>query len=211
MNGAIITGYHTTHIKNVESILNNGFFISKPNAGHWLGKGVYFFDDIYYAEEWKIIGVAKKYNLKEEIGIEKSCIIIAKIDCEEFEKVDFSTPDGYEILKTLLELIRENYEEEEYEKILSRGSHYVIKVLEKLEIVKQEKNLSQFDIICADYYSNLNGEKNLVKNKSDFLTVVQKQICVKNIEAIKNIYKLEETNEHKKTLEMVKRNRRNIK
>ncbi len=211
MKEAMLIGYHTTHIDNLESILNNGFYFSKPNVGHWLGKGVYFFDDIYYAQEWKIIGVAKKYNLDEEIGIQKSCILVATINCEEFEKVDFSTPEGYEIFKTLLELVKENYSKKEYEEILNKGTCYIIKILENLEIVKKEKSLSLFDIVCADFYSNLNGKKKLASNESDFLTVTQKQICVKNINAIQDVYKLKETSEHKEKLEMVKINRRNKK
>lgn len=67
-----------------------------------------------------------------------------------------------------------------------------------------------FDVICADFYLSINAEKNLVKNRSDFLTATQKQICVKNIKAIEDIQELKETNEHRKKLEMVKRNRRKI-
>lgn len=208
MDGTTITGYHTTHIDNLKSILENGFLMSKPNANHWLGKGVYFFKDIYYAEEWKIIGVAKRYRLDEKNGIDNSCIVVAEINCEEFEMVDFSTPTGYEIFKTFLDVLKEEFTEEEYKEILRKGNHYIIKMLEKLETVKDKKILSLFDIVCADFHKNMGIAKNDLKQKSNFLSVVQKQICVKNIKAIKGIYKLNETNEHKRMLEIVRANRR---
>ena len=58
-----VIGYHTTAIENVEDILKKGFHMSPSDRGHWLGRGIYFFSDLYFATEWGIIGVIKKMNL----------------------------------------------------------------------------------------------------------------------------------------------------
>lgn len=60
MNEEILLGYHATDIKNIESIINDGFVESKASKGHWLGRGIYFFENLYYAVEWEIIGVIKQ-------------------------------------------------------------------------------------------------------------------------------------------------------
>ena len=67
MEEKTLVGYHTTDIDSLNSIMQNGFEMSEPMSKHWLGKGVYFFIDLYYAVEWKIIGVLKKYNIEASI------------------------------------------------------------------------------------------------------------------------------------------------
>jgi hypothetical protein len=45
-------GYHGTEQANCESILQDGF---RPSSGerHWLGDGVYFFTEAFYAYKWR--------------------------------------------------------------------------------------------------------------------------------------------------------------
>ena len=40
-----IIGYHNTESDNVEDIITNGFKYRK-NEKHWLGQGIYFFDNL---------------------------------------------------------------------------------------------------------------------------------------------------------------------
>lgn len=209
MNETILKGYHSTHTDNLESIVRNGFYMSKPNAGHWLGKGVYFFVDLYYAVEWKIIGVLKKNNIEDSKEAENTCIIVANIDCESFEVVDFSVPDGYEIYKTFLEVLKDNLSSEEYEETVSKGDKYIIKALEKLEIVQGEKYLSAFDVVCADYNRDLNNTTTRdVEKDGSFSRSNQIQLCVKNLKAISNIHKFIDKEREADLLDIVKKNRR---
>ena len=39
-----IVGYHNTESDNVDDIIANGF-VCKKNEKHWLGQGIYFFND----------------------------------------------------------------------------------------------------------------------------------------------------------------------
>lgn len=207
MNGKILIGYHTTHKRNIKSILNNGFYMSPPNKGHWLGKGVYFFKDLYYAIEWKIIGVLKKQYIEDEADLKKSAILLADINVQDYEMIDLSTPKGCDIFYTLLEIIKENYSEDEYNEIIRKGDKYIIQVLEKLENIKREKYLSEFDIVCADYNKKI-LKKNMQK-EWNFISGTEKQICVKNLKAIIRTEELlEDGEEYKEECDLVIKNRR---
>ena len=130
MNEKTLTGYHATDINNIELIKKNGFLESKASKGHWLGRGIYFFENLYYAVEWEIIGVIKHEVTDYEELTEKCGIIIADLDMENYKVLDLSEPQGYAIFEYLLKRIKENYPEEKYEYILSKGYAYVIKILE---------------------------------------------------------------------------------
>ena len=61
MNEKTLVGYHGTKIENVEQILKNGFKMSKSKENNleWLGDGVYFWEDDYYAVQWNIIDIER--------------------------------------------------------------------------------------------------------------------------------------------------------
>lgn len=208
MDAKTIVGYHTTARENATKILENGFIPSPPMKNHWLGKGVYFYSDFYYAVEWGIVGVMKreKKTFKE---FEKNCAILSSnIDCENFEVLDVSSPLGYTIFLQLLDLIKNNYSDEEYRKIKEDNNAETIRIIEKLEKKQGIKYLSNYDVVCAIYPKNIFKKK--IKSNSDFLVGVQKQTCVKNTKAIKDIQDIPINNEcTEKIYELVKLNRRN--
>lgn len=204
MESNTLTGYHATARKHVKSILYNGFYMSKPNKGHWLGKGVYFFENIYFAVEWGIIGVIKKETNDYSILSEKCAILSVKINTEKYEVIDLSEPQGYEIFKMLLEIIKERYGEERYNDIIKKGDAYIIKVLEELERIQNEKYISKFDIVCADYPKNIIKKENI---KGNFTVCTQKQICVKNTKAIEKIKEHNDSEEIKKLFMLNIKNR----
>lgn len=188
MNEKIIVGYHATSRENIESILKNGFVESKASKGHWLGKGIYLFENLYYAIEWGILGVIKS-DINDYNIIKKTCgILIIDLDIENYKVIDFSEPQGYVIFERLLQIIKNYYSEEKYNEIVSKGYAYIIKVIENLEKQNNEQYISRFDIVCAVY------PKYIAKPKTnfagDFIPCVQKQICIKNKDAIKNIIEL---------------------
>ena len=124
---------------------------------------------------------------------------------ENYKVLDLSEPQGYAIFEYLLKRIKENYPEEKYEYILSKGYAYVIKILEQLEIKKNEKYISKFDVICAAYPKNITKKK---KNlPGDFISCVQKQMCVKNPDAIKKVEELQHSDITKGVFNLVKKNR----
>lgn len=73
------TAYHGTKSCFTESILKNNFVIKKPKKkdNHWLGHGVYFFDEYELAHWWAETKTAvqnKKYSRDD-----KACVIEAEI------------------------------------------------------------------------------------------------------------------------------------
>ncbi|MBE5888888.1 MAG: hypothetical protein E7283_08700 [Lachnospiraceae bacterium] len=56
-----IVGYHGTKVRNVDSILKDGFKIATPKEGdnHWLGHGIYFYSDYELANWWAKTKVSK--------------------------------------------------------------------------------------------------------------------------------------------------------
>lgn len=205
MNEEILVGYHATSINNIEPIINNGFIESKGSRGHWLGRGIYFFENLYYAVEWEIIGVIK-HDIENYEEITNNCgILMTEINTVDYNVLDVSDPQGYAIFEYLLKVIKENYSEEKYKYILSKGYAYIIKILEQLEKKKKKKYISKFDVICAVYPKNINKKK---KNQpGDFISCVQKQICVKNPETIKKIKELEHSEITKGIFNLIKKNR----
>ena len=65
-----IVGYHGTKGKFADSIIKEGFKIpeKKENDNHWLGHGIYFYEDYKLAEWWgktKVNRHNEKYNLTD--------------------------------------------------------------------------------------------------------------------------------------------------
>lgn len=205
MNKEALIGYHATDISNIKPIMNNGFVESKVSKEHWLGRGIYFFENLYYAVEWEIIGVIKHDVADYNELIKKCGIIIADIDTENYKVLDFSEPQGYAIFEYLLKIIKDNYPEEKYNYILSKGYAYIIKILEQLEIKKHKKYISKFDVVCAVYPKNITKIKTNLPG--DFISCVQKQVCVKNPKAIKKVGELEHSDITKGIFNLIKKNR----
>lgn len=199
-----VIGYHTTAIENVEDILKKGFHMSPSDRGHWLGRGIYFFSDLYFATEWGIIGVIKKETNDFEEWQDKCEVLGAIIDDEKYESIDLSSPTGYYIFIEFMQLLKNTVSEEEYEEIINKGYAYIIKVLENLEKVTHKKLLSKFDIVYATYPKKI-YEKVKSNKPGDFIICAEKQICVKNRNAIQKIYVIK--NNLEEIFNLVKRNR----
>lgn len=208
MTDEICRGYHATARKNISSILNNKFIISKPGKHHWLGKGVYFFENIYYAIEWQLLGVIKKRNVEYDELMEESGIIVSEINTSNYSMLDLSNPYGLSIFEELLIKIKDYYGEAKYEEYKQKGDKFLIDLLEELEEQKNIKLLSNFDIISAEYPKWMAREKNVPGN---FIKCIQKQICVKNINAIVKSDEYTDNEIIKSNYELILKNRGNVK
>lgn len=64
VNCTVITGYHGTSSNYTESIEKHGLDPDKTHTrpDHWLGQGVYFFEDSDLAKWWACDISGKKYN-----------------------------------------------------------------------------------------------------------------------------------------------------
>lgn len=180
MSQKILTGYHGTTKEKSESILKQGFKISKSQEQkyEWLGDGIYFWDDIFYAVQWNIINMEKNYNDKNEKNLMNYAIIKSKIIVNKSKLFDISSPEGsiiYSKLKKKLE-----------KKLIESGSEKLIEKLKKqsdkfwINILEDNGFFKEFDVIMAEFKNKKRNEK----YKDDILLNVQKQICVKNQKCI---------------------------
>ena len=146
---------------------------------------------------------------------EKACdncgIISVKIDSKEHNILDVSSPLGYFIFLKLKEIIKNNYSSLIYKKICNEGDANIIRVLEKIEEKQGKKYLSYYDVVCAVYPKNIYEKKR--RNPSDFYVGMQKQICIKNLSAIKEYgcIELKKNKEIEDIFNLIMQNRRNIK
>ncbi len=79
-----IIGFHGTKSSSANSIISNNFRIQKPKNtdNHWLGHGIYFYEDYELAEWWaesKIQAHIKKYNIKDTSEVIKAKIVANNI------------------------------------------------------------------------------------------------------------------------------------
>ncbi len=180
MSQKILTGYHGTTKEKSESILKQGFKISKSQEQkyEWLGDGIYFLDDIFYAVQWNIINMEKNYNDKNEKNLMNYAIIKSKIIVNKSKLFDISSPEGsiiYSKLKKKLE-----------KKLIESGSEKLVEKLKKqsdkfwINILEDNGFFKEFDVIMAEFKNKKRNEK----YKDDILLNVQKQICVKNQKCI---------------------------
>ncbi len=206
MSDKILTAFHTTQSGIEQSILNEGFNLSIGKK-HWLGKGIYFYRDIYFAIQWGFIGVVKN-SIPDIETFNKNCTIISvELNCEEYNVLDMNTPDGYNIFISLKKIIEKFYSQEKCNYIYSKGDAYLIYVLELLEQKTKKKFLANYDIICAEYDYNIIYKKDRIL-KSDFAGCKERQICVKNPKVISNISLVNLFDENIKNIfELVKKNR----
>lgn len=206
MSDKVLNAFHTTSPLNAEKIIKDGFIPSKGEE-HWLGKGIYFYRDLYFAVQWGFIGVIKSDEIKDLKEYSEKCSIISvNLDFDKYKSLDLNTPDGYEILLKTKEIIKKILPEHEYERKCERGDAYFINILGKLEKNQDLKLLSQFDIICAEYDFNIYKKKR--KLKSDFSSCKERQICVKNSQVISDIKKLDLDNDEVSNIfNLVKENR----
>lgn len=87
-----IKGFHGTDEKYVESILNDGFII-KTSDSHWLGNGIYFFNEVELAKWWAT-------NPSNNFGChsQKPAIIVVKLSCEYDRMFDMRQYKSYQCI-----------------------------------------------------------------------------------------------------------------
>lgn len=178
-----LIAYHGTKNENISSILNNGFnqSVSTSKKEHWLGKGIYFYEDLYYAVEWNYCNADSDSVTYKDLCL-KYGIIMVRIDIENFSVLDLNSGLGYDTYNNIINKLSKLCNKEDAEILKNGGDIKIIRIIEKIEKKTGIKLISNFDVVCALYPKNV-FKKNM-RNKGDFFVGVQKQICVKNQDAI---------------------------
>lgn len=182
MNGDTLTGYHATTKDRGQEILKNGFNISKSQNDNyeWLGDGVYFWDDDYYAVQWNMIDLEKKNKDKSIENLNEYTIIKSDIKVNKLKLFEISSPEGSFIYNDFKNKLKNKFIENGCEKYVEE----LMKSSDKFWINLLEDNgfFNDFDVVTAIY----KNEKSKKKYKDNVVLNTQKQICVKNIKCIIN-------------------------
>lgn len=199
-----MTGYHATKKMNEKNILKDGFKISNSNNfHHWLGNGIYFWEDSYYAVEWNIIDLEKNGVLTQKNILEQYTILEATIKAEKNKVINLSSPKGTIIFEKFKENVinSSNAEQKERLKKIDDDIFWV-------NFMSKKGLFDKYNIIIANYNKTIKRENN---NKADFIKYEQTQICVKSNDLIENVSVYRNTREIKELYKIIKNNRKNQK
>lgn len=204
MNGEILTGYHATKKKNEKGILRDGFKISNSdNFHHWLGSGIYFWEDSYYAVEWNMIDLEKNGILTQKNMLEKYIIFKATIKTEKNKIINLSSPRGTIMFEKFKKDVMNSANTEQRERLRKINDDIFW-----VNFMSKKGLFDKYNIIIANYNKIINKGNN---NKADFIKYEQTQICVKSNNFIENVSIFKNTKEIKDLYKIIKENRKNQK
>lgn len=183
MNVETLTGYHATYSINIEPILEKGFkkSISKEGALEWLGDGIYFWEEDYYAVQWNVIDMERFSKQKIVKKINDYTILKATIKVNKLKLFNMSSPEGSIIYNRLIKEVTDRYIKEGRKDIVDRLKNRSSKFW--INLLEDGGFFEDFDVITAVF----KNEKHKEIYKDDIVLNAQKQICVKNERCIKNI------------------------
>lgn len=169
-------GYHGTSLMAANDIVKNGFKVNKKRDDHWLGQGIYFFnEDIEQAEKW----ASNRYKNK------KSAVIEADIRIPREKVLDLHTREGLKYLSGFL-----NYLEKKKGLKVTQSkidctpklAHWVFTT-----ISEEAKWVIIKNFLVASYYDGNYGLKALSFTHNEIeqnFSLNSPQLCIKNIKVL---------------------------
>lgn len=162
-NNIHLTGYHATKFENIEKIIHPNDFKASNSSKDWLGRGVYFWDEIYNAKWWADI----RYKN------EKSVILKSTLECDDDLFLDLDSTE----------------EIHEYKKFTSNISDYIKQLPEDLQNTYLNLNFTDIKAVRCFYLNvyKLLFDIALVRrtfdvegsyNADDGITLTRTQLCV---------------------------------
>lgn len=205
MNEETLIGYHATKKKNEKNILKDGFKISNSNSfHHWLGNGIYFWKDTYYAVEWNIIDLEKNGILTQKNIFNQYTILEAIIKTEKDKVINLSSPKGTIMFERFKENVINSANTEQKERLREINDDIFW-----VNFMSQKGLFNKYNIIIANYNKIIKKENN--NKATDFIKYEQTQICVKSNDLIENVSIYNDKKEIKELYKIIKDNRRNQK
>lgn len=178
-----IIGYHGTEIKRGNRFIDNKAMEKSAGDKHWLGDGSYFYEELFYAYKWikDMFYKREQRNHKDlEDLIRKYIILICNINVEKSRVFDL---DKYEF-KYIFDYFFEKLEKEV--KYSERFNKYEIADGVVINIMFNEyKYIDKYDMVIASFPRRNNKYKN--NSLTRLKHVLEKQICVKNVDIVKEI------------------------
>ncbi len=173
--------YHGTESKNSDKILLEKCFMPSEGDKHWLGDGIYFYDDNFLAYRWLWLKYYKKSPKSNEELFENYTILEAKVRCEQSKVYDlrkFKYRKDYEKIKKMI------LEKVKGKKILNDGT-----ILNMMFNEKRFGYKDSYDVIVGIF-----SQKNIDLQWGEMLSDFEIQYCMKNNRCIVNIVEDEKSN-----------------
>jgi hypothetical protein len=178
MSKISIIGYHGTEIRNVDKILRSEF-VSIERPDHWLGQGIYFYEDLSLAKWWAEKKFKRVYS--------QAAVVQVEILVDDSNLLNLDSKDGmdkfFREIKKILHKSTISFKFEDDR----RTENFCF----ALDLLKGELGIS---VIIRSFlrHSPSYGEQNINVFEKDFFNLphdfayLEKQICVSINENIKS-------------------------
>ena len=203
----VLDTYHSTLKCNEEKILKNGLekSINDSEMLLWLGEGIYCWESIYYAVEWNVIKFEK--NLDVDDTFENFCkeytILKVKIECEDNEILNLSTPEGSIIFNEFKkDILNKEMTSKTKQQLIAKKDEDPFWV----DFMINKNVFSEFKVLTAVYLKSIKN-KNIDK-ANNFLEYNQKQIWILDESCSQNIDTYKDEDTIKRMYEIVRENRK---
>ena len=181
-------GYHGTHSGHADSIEKNGLDPDKTRIrrDHWLGQGVYFYDEFDLAKWWAYDIAGKPYNYGNF-----PIVYQAQIQAPDEEVLNLDNHEEYDLfMNRVLNMQKEIEKDEEGRVPIFRPEQQRAVYFDYYrEMYHKSVIMFTFSKDCAGYgtfrkAAELSQQRKLAKNLG--LAYHEKQICVSKKKYIKN-------------------------
>ncbi len=191
--------YHGTDKSSAKKIIADNF---KPSEGnnHWLGDGVYFYEEKFHAFKWEWYKCPKDKKKDKNYLKNRVAIVMAKVNCEEsrvfnLDRIEHKLlfEEMYKEINTTTKLLKNLKDGACAEGVVLNYMFNKYGYIKKFDIVK-----ALFPIPHKKYYNIIIQEKcKPIKKKTHRLTFMPEvQVCIKNTSVIdKNSLKICDIND----------------
>ena len=176
--------FHGSNKIRGDEIIDNQEMQVTIGDKHWLGNGNYYFEEEFYAYKWIVDMCSNRYKTQDcEILGELYLVLQCNVSTSKQRVLDL-TKAGFKILYDL------TYKEIKDKKELSKrfASQQVAEGVVINYMFNELDYSSDFDLVKAIFTFN-RGNYRGVKSRLGYMPQVQ--ICVKNVEIVKDIIKLD--------------------
>lgn len=171
--------YHGTTKECADQIISDNRM--KPSMGdrHWLGDGVYFYQDFFYALRWI------RCKEKTDSLLDNYSIITAELNIDEERIFSLLNMEHKLLFQQVLEICSERLKRIGSQNDVVDGA--ILNIM-----FKEMKYGNKYDIVKASF---IHEDKNLWHYSSRLCYIQEIQICVKNLDIISQLQKMEPSTE----------------
>lgn len=196
-----LEAFHGTKRQRGIEIIDNGQMKKSIGDKHWLGDGAYFYEQLFFSYKWiKDMFKSRQYrdHSTYEDLIEKYLILHCNIKVNK-ERI-FDIDNNFEH-KCIFDRFTEKINEDKqyFERLSNQniGDGVVLNI-----IFSEYKYINKYDVVIASFETKKSKYKNNDRTRLNF--VLEKQICVKNLNVVYDIIEYNLKNEYDNLIYLMK-------